>query len=267
MGSGRARKVDTAISFKAQADVRSRTPDDVASRADRVQAARQAAALRMEEARAQRSADAQAARANTLRADLTKAKAAAVVTENHAAIARQHRIEANRNSTATTTKRPRQRKKVRLKLTSHEDRVAKIKLEIDRMEDIARDCRANFIRHQYRVYRRRRARSMLAAARLVQRCWRGGRERCVLKESLAARTLQTAWRDYAAQLAAVRSDLMLVSVVRLQRAYFRVKKRRCELLYQLAVEAQEAVCARRARIQAGAAATRTLPGTTGTIST
>jgi hypothetical protein len=256
MGSGDGRKVDRGVSFKAQAEQRSRTPDDLASQTDRVKAARRAAALRSEEARAQRSAEAQAAREKKRRADLAKLTAAASVVENHAAIARQRRIEDSRTGTSTPQKRPRQRKKVRLRLATQEDRIAKIKLEIDRMEDIARACRANFIRHHYRVYRRQRARRMVTAARLVQRCWRGGRERCMLKESLAARTLQTAWRVYAARLAVVRGELMLVSVVRLQRAYFREKRRRCELLYQLAAGAKEAVRTRRARIQAGAVAAR-----------
>lgn len=246
MGRGEA-----GISFKARVEQRSRTPDD---HLDQVNAARRAATLRSWQVRAQRSADAQSSREAKQTAELAKAEAAVVV-ESDAAVSRRRRIEANR-ATATAAKRPRQRKKVRLKQVTNAESVAKIKLEIDRMEDIARNCRANFIRHQYKVYRRRRARIGAESAKLVQRCWRGGRERCMLKRSLAARTLQVAWREYATRLAAVRSDLMLVSVVRLQRAYFREKRRRCELLYQLAAEAKDAACARHARLQTQAAEAR-----------
>ena len=241
---------------KALAGQRPRTPD---SPADRIHAARQAAALRLEEARAQRSAEAQAARDREARrrGALAKVKAAAVLVESHAAIARQRRIEENRTGNAAATPPAnRMRKKVRLRVVSHEHVVDKIKLRFDRAEDTARVCRANFIRHQYRLYRRRRTQRVARAARLLQSRWRGGRERCMLKESLAARTLQAAWREYAARLAAARGDLVLVLVVRLQRAYFRAKRRRCELLYQLAVEAKQAACMRMARIQAGAEAAR-----------
>ena len=240
------------------AEPRSRTPDRCP--ADRIQAARQAAALRLEEARAQRSAEAQVARdrAARRRAALAKVKAAAVVVENHAAVARQRRMEGNRKPAATPTPANRTRKQVRLRVISHEHLVDKIKLRFDRAEDTVRVCRANCIRHQYRLYRRRRTQRMANAARLLQSRWRGGRCRCMLKESLAARTLQAAWREYAARLAAARGDLVLVLVVRLQRAYFRAKRRRCELLYQLAVEAKEAACMRMARIQVRAQAARAL---------
>jgi hypothetical protein len=257
MGKGRAKKVETSISFHETARERLRTPDDQKTGEERARAAREAAKKREAEQRAKRSADAEAARAAKLRANMAKAKAAAVVVEDHAAIARQRRIEASqRAGTPKTERRPKQRKKVRLKMATQEERVAKIKVEIDAAEAVAKDCYANFIRHQYRMYRRRRERMVLASARLVQRVWRGGRMRSMLKETLAARTLQAAWRVYAARLGAVRGDLILVSVVRLQRAYFRQKRRRCELLYQLAVEAKEAAFVRRARIQAGAAAAR-----------
>ena len=253
MGRGAARKVETAIGFASPTKDAARPRSGGPSGAERAAAARESAARKAEELRAGRAADAEAVRESKRKATLAKAKAAAFVVEDHTAIVRQQRIDANRQSFVSKVKK---KKKYKLKEQTQEGRIAIIKIEIAAAEDVARACHANTIYFWYRVYRRRRKRQLRQASTSLQRIWRGAKVRAHLRDNLAAQTLQVAWRAYAARVAQVRGECLIMAVVKLQRMYFREKSRRCEILWKLAHEAKEAAFVRRARMKAGAAAAK-----------
>jgi hypothetical protein len=139
--------------------------------------------------------------------------------------------------------------KIRLKIVSNEDLHTRALLGISEADALIKIVAVAKILFEWRCFCLGRRNRQAAAAVLLQRRYRGWAARGDLLRTFAARAIQFNVRGYLHRVSVLRTQLLNVAVLTVQRRFIWRQSRRCKTLQDLAVAASDAFWQRQRRIE------------------
>ncbi len=138
---------------------------------------------------------------------------------------------------------------VTLRITTNEQIREKRRRKALKQDVVRKKVAVALISFEWRCFWRGRHRRQKAAVTVLQRIARGRRARRGVLEELSAVVIQFHARRFLRRMAKIRTELLILATLRLQRAFLSRQRRRCRVLQSLAADCATAATKRLERLE------------------